>query len=694
MLVSDVGDMGELATPPRPCRADPARRRGRARRRHAAIIADRSAQIAAYKNARSDLIRSSTWAPPPTNIWPPSVSLTRPPQTATTGRSRSPLRPARGGLQRHIDGRVRGSTAPIRDRQAARRGPRTPSTRRRLRLRRWSVAWQRRDGWSHGGGHQRIVIGLAAPAPNVTFVVGAIEDLDLPAAPRRRLELDSAPAHHGRSSISRRPRTTWPGCSVRRACSAVLEYAPLHDVSHMPAYMKARSRREWITAFTSRASWPRSESGVRFLGHGPYRLAVHLAGAWEAPTHSSSLLRAACRALDLTLARIRASRSPRRPPLHLREIRAMTFVVRVLGPSRQLLRHLRRPPRRSSSPDFTGTHGAGAYSIAHPGRDTCVLGGGLGIDFGPSISQRGDRMRQTELAPSLVWFGVAWAWCCRRRPPFIRAGAEGIVLRGLEADGHHSPRSRRSQFMLAVRYLRYFMLGPATAAPVHAVNVVLAVAWSSWSRIALGFLHGRVGGAVWAYAAACNSPWLRRWCSCSSAAALSRSPPRRGHASATLAAFGLRAQPQHGPPVLQLPPRSYHRQLPRRLGAAGNLQLGDAAAEGSGTSRTRWGSCWLRAVAATVEGEDDEATAPSAVRPCSSAWRGAAPSRCLPTPGVILFGARLSARGGAAVGAAPGVVASASTADRQLSAREGTAADLALRGAHRHAHHHRARMCC
>jgi hypothetical protein len=91
---------------------------------------------------------------------------------------------------------------------------------------------------------------------------------------------------------------------------AVLEYAPLRVFGRMPGYMHARSRGQWIRAFTSRGCRLRAESGVRFLGHGPYMLAVRLTRRlWpaidkETPPPALNALRASCQAVDLALARI------------------------------------------------------------------------------------------------------------------------------------------------------------------------------------------------------------------------------------------------------------------------------------------------------------------------------------------------------------------------------------------------------
>src|SRR5260370_19422095 len=91
---------------------------------------------------------------------------------------------------------------------------------------------------------------------------------------------------------------------------AVLEYAPLRVFGRMPGYMHARSRGQWIRAFTSRGCRLRAETGVRFLGHGPYMLAVKLTRRlWpaidkETPPPALNALRATSPAVDLALARI------------------------------------------------------------------------------------------------------------------------------------------------------------------------------------------------------------------------------------------------------------------------------------------------------------------------------------------------------------------------------------------------------
>jgi len=175
---------------------------------------------------------------------------------------------------------------------------------------RWSIRLAE-AGWvvmgadiSHG------LLALAASAPNVTYVQGSIQDLDLPAASFDAVLSVTVLQHitDERSfdaAVDNLMRMLRPAGMV-----AVLEYAPLRVFGRMPGYMHARSRGQWIHAFTSRGCRLRAETGVRFLGHGPYMLAVRLLRRlWpaidkETPPPSLNALRATCRAVDLALARI------------------------------------------------------------------------------------------------------------------------------------------------------------------------------------------------------------------------------------------------------------------------------------------------------------------------------------------------------------------------------------------------------
>lgn len=167
------------------------------------------------------------------------------------------------------------------------------------------------------------LIALAPPAPNVTYVRGAIEELDMPAATFDAVLSVTVLQHitddrHFEAALDNLTRMLRPN-----GLAAVLEYAPLRVFRHTPAYIKARSRGEWISAFTSRGFERGPEAGIRFLGHGPYMLAVRLArrlGRRSTDTAPQALqpLRAICSVFDLTLARV--------PALTLAaDVRLMTF---------------------------------------------------------------------------------------------------------------------------------------------------------------------------------------------------------------------------------------------------------------------------------------------------------------------------------------------------------------------------------
>ena len=148
------------------------------------------------------------------------------------------------------------------------------------------------------------LIALAPTAPDVTYVHGAIEDLELPTATFDAVLSVTVLQHitddrHFDAALDNLARMLRPNGLI-----AVLEYAPLQVLGDMPAYMKARSRNEWINAFTSRGFEKRSETGIRFLGHGPYMLAVHLARRLGHSDAQLIPLRAVCRGFDLTLARV------------------------------------------------------------------------------------------------------------------------------------------------------------------------------------------------------------------------------------------------------------------------------------------------------------------------------------------------------------------------------------------------------
>jgi O-antigen/teichoic acid export membrane protein len=286
----------------------------------------------------------------------------------------------------------------------------------------------------------------------------------------------------------------------------------------------------------------------------------------------------------------------------------MTFVVHVLGSlGAQLLLVICGAATTVIVARFTGTHGAGAYSIAIQVGTLVVLGGGLGIEFGLVYFSARDRMRQSELAPVLAWFGVAWGVVLAGAGLVIALALRGSFLQGLDTMVILAAIAA-IPFMLAIRYLRYFLLGRNQLLPFNAVNVVLALAWVILVAIALGFFRGRVGGAVWAYAAANAVAFVAALVLVPSAAAL---PDLRRAAGLlrTLAAFGLRAQLST---VLQF--FSYRLDLfivnaTAGLGAAGIYSVATLLAEAVWYIPNAVGLVLAPRVAATVEGEDDEATA-------------------------------------------------------------------------------------
>jgi SAM-dependent methyltransferase len=175
---------------------------------------------------------------------------------------------------------------------------------------RWSVRLAE-AGWvvtgadiSHG------LLSLAPSARNVAYVQGSIQDLDLPAA-----SFDAVLSVTVLQHITDEPTFDAAVDNLMRMLRpagmvAVLEYAPLRVFGSMPGYIHARSRGRWIRAFTSRGCRLKRETGVRFLGHGPYMLAVRLARRLrpaidnQTPPPALNALRGACQAVDLVLARI------------------------------------------------------------------------------------------------------------------------------------------------------------------------------------------------------------------------------------------------------------------------------------------------------------------------------------------------------------------------------------------------------
>ena len=169
---------------------------------------------------------------------------------------------------------------------------------------RWSVRMAAAGWVVTGADISESLIALAPPAPNVTYINGAIEALDLTAASFDAILSVTVLQHitHDRNfdaALDNLARMLRPGGLI-----AVLEYAPLRVLRQMPAYMKARSRGEWIKAFESRGFKRRSETGIRFVGHVPYMLTVRLARLLGRTDAQLIPLRAVCRAIDLALARV------------------------------------------------------------------------------------------------------------------------------------------------------------------------------------------------------------------------------------------------------------------------------------------------------------------------------------------------------------------------------------------------------
>lgn len=286
----------------------------------------------------------------------------------------------------------------------------------------------------------------------------------------------------------------------------------------------------------------------------------------------------------------------------------MTFVVRVLGSlAAQLLLVVCGAATTVIVARFTGTRGAGAYSVAVQVGTLVVLGGGLGIDFGLIYFSARDRMRQSELGPVLLWFGLAWGVVLAATCYALAIALGGSLLKGL-TNAVILAVVAAIPFMLAVRYFRYFLLGRNQMLPFNALNVVLALAWVFLVVIALVLLHSGVEGAVWAYAAANAIAFVAALMLVPAAAALP--DIRRAPALLrTLAAFGLRAQLST---VLQF--FSYRLDLfivnlTAGLGAAGIYSVATLLAEAVWYIPNAVGLVLAPRVAATVEGEDDDATA-------------------------------------------------------------------------------------
>src|SRR5712692_9826337 len=281
----------------------------------------------------------------------------------------------------------------------------------------------------------------------------------------------------------------------------------------------------------------------------------------------------------------------------------MKFVVRVVGSlGAQLLLVLCGAATTVIVARLTGTHGAGAYSVAVQIGALVVIGGGLGIDFGLIYFAARDRMSQSDLAPTLLWFGLAWGVVLAAGGYAAAHALGGSLLKGV-GDSVILASVAAVPFMLAVRYLRYFLLGRNQLLLFNAVNVVLALAWVILVAVALAGLRGGVVGAVWAYAAANVIAFAAALVLVRPAVAL---PDLRRAITAlrTLAGFGLRAQLST---VLQF--FSYRFDLflvnaTAGLGAAGVYSVATLLAE------SVWyiPSAVALVVAPSVEGDDDEMT--------------------------------------------------------------------------------------
>jgi len=169
---------------------------------------------------------------------------------------------------------------------------------------RWSV-FLAQAGWVVTGADMSgELIRLAAPASGVTYIAAAIQDLELPAGSFdawlsvTALQHITSPPEFD-AALDNLTRMLRPG-----GMAAVLEYSPLFAPGTMPSYIRARSRRQWIEVMTSRGYVKRAESGVRFLGHGPYIIAVRLLGRFGVTPGGLKALRSAGWVLDLALARL------------------------------------------------------------------------------------------------------------------------------------------------------------------------------------------------------------------------------------------------------------------------------------------------------------------------------------------------------------------------------------------------------
>jgi ubiquinone/menaquinone biosynthesis C-methylase UbiE len=169
---------------------------------------------------------------------------------------------------------------------------------------RWSVRLAQAGWIVTGVDFSTELIALARAAENVTYIAASIEDLGMPGATfdgwlsvtaLQHITSDQAFV----AALENLTRMTRPG-----GTAALLEYAPLMVLRRSAPHMKTRSRRQWIEAVESRGYSKRAETGVRFVGHVPFMVAVRIWSRLGGGTRSLRWLRAVCWALDLGLARI------------------------------------------------------------------------------------------------------------------------------------------------------------------------------------------------------------------------------------------------------------------------------------------------------------------------------------------------------------------------------------------------------
>jgi len=138
---------------------------------------------------------------------------------------------------------------------------------------------------------------LAPAHEDVTYVEATIQDFDRAAASFDAWLSVTALQHITTPAQFEAALDNLTRMLRRGGVAAVLEYAPLKVFGAMPAYLRPHTRREWTAALTSRGYTKRAETGIRFIGHGPYMLTRRTLGHF-------GWLRRSCWAVDLALARI------------------------------------------------------------------------------------------------------------------------------------------------------------------------------------------------------------------------------------------------------------------------------------------------------------------------------------------------------------------------------------------------------